>query len=95
MYSHAALSQQYDIEDFITPHADRIINAHVYHREYPEGGHVPPESPADIEERLSLLLDTGCDWWVVEIREPNALLKTKKVIEVYLSRRYPETLPRG
>ena len=48
-------SQQYTVEDFVTPHADRVFNAHIYHTEIPGQGHIPPEKKEDIEDRLSLL----------------------------------------
>ncbi|MFC1822353.1 TIM barrel protein [Thermodesulfobacteriota bacterium] len=78
------LSQQYAVQDFVTPHTDRVFNAHIYHREVSKLGHLPPENLADIEERLNLLDNIGCRWWVIEIKETEALLKTKKIIDAYL-----------
>jgi len=77
-------SQQYAIEDFVTPHADRVFNAHIYHTEISGQGHVPPKKMEDIEERLFLLQDIGCEWWVIEIKEVEELLKTKKIVDEYL-----------
>jgi len=74
-------SWQYTIEDFVTPHADRVLNAHVYHTEIPGQGHIPPEKMEDIEDRLALLQEIGCKWWVLEIREPEGLLKTRKIVD--------------
>jgi sugar phosphate isomerase/epimerase len=78
-------SQLYALEDFLTPHLDRILNAHVYHTEISGVGHVPPEDVADIEARLRLLQGIGCDWWVIEIREMEGLLKTKRIVDDYLA----------
>jgi sugar phosphate isomerase/epimerase len=78
-------SQQYTVEDFVTPHADRVFNAHIYHTEIPGKGHIPPEKKEDIEDRLSLLKAIGCKWWVLEIREVEGLLKTKKIVDQYLA----------
>ena len=78
-------SQQYNIEDFVTPHANRVFNAHIYHTEIPGQGHIPPEKKEDIEDRLSLLKAIGCEWWVIEIREIEGLLKTKKIVDEYLT----------
>jgi sugar phosphate isomerase/epimerase len=78
-------SQQYTVEDFVTPHADRVVNAHIYHTEIPGQGHIPPEKKEDIEDRLSLLKAIGCAWWVLEIREVEGLLKTKKIVDEYLA----------
>jgi sugar phosphate isomerase/epimerase len=78
-------SQLYTFEDFVTPHLDRILNAHVYHTEISGVGHVPPEDVADMEARLRLLQAVGCDWWVIEIREMEGLLKTKRIVDDYLA----------
>jgi sugar phosphate isomerase/epimerase len=78
-------SQQYTVEDFVTPHADRVFNAHIYHTEIQGKGHIPPEKKEDIEDRLSLLRAIGCEWWVLEIREVEGLLKTKKIVDEYLA----------
>jgi hypothetical protein len=40
----------------------------------------------DILARLALLQDIGCKWWVLEVREPNGLLQTKRIVEEYLTR---------
>ena len=78
-------SQQYAIEDFVSPHADRVFNAHLYHTEVPGQGHIPPENVQDIAERLVLLQEIGCPWWVIEIREPVGLLQTKEIVEAFLT----------
>lgn len=77
-------SQQYAVQDFVAPHTDRVFNAHVYHTEVPGQGHIPPETKDDIADRLMLLQEIGCDWWVIEIREPVGLLKTKEIVEACL-----------
>ena len=81
----SVVSHQYSLEDFITPHIGRVFNAHLYHKEVSGVGHLPPERIEDMESRLSLLVDIGCPWWVVELHEADALLQTMKVIEAYLS----------
>ncbi|NQU13236.1 MAG: sugar phosphate isomerase/epimerase [Desulfobacteraceae bacterium] len=78
-------SQQYAVEDFVTPHADRVFNAHIYHTEVPGQGHIPPENGEEIADRLALLQEIGCEWWVVEIKEPEGLLKTRGIIEACLT----------
>ena len=79
-------SRQYTVEDFVTPHADRIFNAHVYHTEIPGRGHIPPENGEEIADRLALLREIGCEWWVIEIKEPEGLLKTKEIVEACVTR---------
>jgi sugar phosphate isomerase/epimerase len=84
--SESIQTQYYKIEDFLTPHEGRVLNAHVYHIETPDLGHVPPERLEDIEERLDLLQTVACNWWVLELKEPKGLLHTKKLIDAYLTR---------
>jgi sugar phosphate isomerase/epimerase len=79
-------SQQYAIEDFVAPHADCVFNAHIYHTERPDLGHIPPDRIEDIESRLAILQQVGCDWWVIEIREVDQLLQTKEIVQEYLMR---------
>jgi hypothetical protein len=86
-------SQHYAIEDFVAPHADRVVNAHVYHTEVNGRGHAPPGCLEDIEDRLALLLDNGCDWWTLEVREVEGLLQTKKIVEEYLTRKENKANP--
>ena len=47
---------------------------------------MPPDRASDIEARLQLLREIGCKWWVIEIKEKEGLLKTKRIIDEYLSR---------
>lgn len=79
-------SQQYTIEDFVSPHADKVCNAHIYHTEILDLGHVAPKKREDIEDRLSLLRNIGCTWWVIEIREDKELLEARKIVDEYLHR---------
>jgi sugar phosphate isomerase/epimerase len=83
--SESISSHHYAIEDFVTPHADLVSNAHVYHTEVPGLGHKPPETIGEIQDRLDLLLDVGCSWWVLEVREADSLLDMKKMIDEYLN----------
>jgi sugar phosphate isomerase/epimerase len=89
-FGHAAVcesvkSQQYSVEDFVTPHADRLFNAHIYHREIPGTGHIPPDTLDQIHDRLALILSARCPWWVIEVKKPEGLLKTRDIVEQYLS----------
>lgn len=78
------LTGGYRLKDFVLPHPERVVNAHVYHEENAQG-HMPPASLADMESRLRLL-DTLplCDWWVLELREEKALRQTLDIVEEYL-----------
>ena len=78
-------SQQYEIQDFVTPHPERVRNAHLYHTEISGVGHIPPSTLADIEDRLILLEKIGCEWWALEIKDVEGLLKTKEIVDNYLA----------
>ncbi len=86
-------TQLYDTEDFISPHEGYVLNTHIYHTEIPGLGHVPPQQLEDIESRLDLLQNAGCNWWVIEIKEPEGLLHTKGLIDEYLTRLHLEQQP--
>lgn len=78
-------SQTYVVRDFISPHADKVTSAHIYHYEIPEVGHIPPTRVEDIASRLDLLMKTPCRWWVLEIRVAEELLQTKAIVDTYLN----------
>jgi hypothetical protein len=71
--------------DFVVPHAERVVNAHVYHTEVSALGHIPPERLEDIQDRLAILEDIGCTWWVLEVREKQGLLQTQRIVNEYLT----------
>ena len=80
-------SQTYRFRDFISPHADKVTSAHIYDYEVPDVGHIPPNRAEDIANRLDLLLQTPCRWWVLEIREATELIRTKSIVDDYLNGR--------
>ncbi|MBW1896858.1 MAG: sugar phosphate isomerase/epimerase, partial [Deltaproteobacteria bacterium] len=82
--SESIRSHHYSFEDFVTPHPDLIFNAHVYHTEIAGVGHVPPANLGDIEDRLRLLQEIGCEWWVLEVKDQKGLLQTRKIVDEYL-----------
>jgi sugar phosphate isomerase/epimerase len=87
-HAHACESiktHQYAIEDFVTPHPDRVLNGHIYHTELSNRGHIPPERLEEIEDRLEILKSIGCAWWVLEVWDEEGLLQTKKIVDEYLT----------
>jgi sugar phosphate isomerase/epimerase len=72
-----------ELEDFVAPHPERVVNAHIYHEEV-DDRHLPPESVDDIRGRLDLLTSLSCGWWVLELREEAPLLATLKAVRQYL-----------
>ncbi len=80
--AHSVETQHYSVEDFVLPHQDKVFNAHIYHEER-DDRHLPPGCLADVEDRLHLLSTLPCDWWVLELREEEALLQTLRVVNEY------------
>lgn len=80
-------SQYYTAEDFVAPHPDRVLNAHIYHTEIAGVGHVSPDRIQDIEQRLDILQKTACRWWVIELGDAEKLIQTKKLLDAYLKTR--------
>lgn len=88
--SPAVISGGWRIQDFIAPHPDRILQAHVYHEET-EAGHQPPANLAQIESRLRLLESLPlCTWWVLELHNEPALRQTRAIVEEYFQLRANE-----
>lgn len=81
--SPSVQSQRFDVEDLVTPHHRKVLNAHIYHEER-DDRHTAPGSLADLEDRLHLLTCLPCDWWVLELREEKALLETLRVVREFL-----------
>jgi sugar phosphate isomerase/epimerase len=83
--SPSVTSRHHLLEDFLAPHPDRILNAHVYHEETTQG-HMPPRYLEDIADRLRLLTTLPlCRWWVLELREEESLLHTMNVVRQFLA----------
>ena len=82
--SPSVVSHRFRVADFVMPHPERFLNAHVYHEEW-ASGHVPPEKLADLRDRLLLLQKLPlCNWWVLELREEAALLQTLGIVREFL-----------
>jgi hypothetical protein len=95
--SPSVRSQQFSFEDFVAPHPERFLGAHIYHEERDEG-HIPPQGIEDLADRLHLLRRLPlCDWWVLELREEKALLQTLDIVRGFLDRvsRYEISSPRA
>ncbi|MRR54354.1 MAG: sugar phosphate isomerase/epimerase [Deltaproteobacteria bacterium] len=87
-HAHAVrhLHPELDIcAEYVLPHRDRLLNAHIYHTELEGYGHLPPETLADISARLDLLgLAESCDWWVIELMNPAEVLHTRDLLRCHL-----------
>jgi sugar phosphate isomerase/epimerase len=82
--------RMFELEDFVMPNADRVFNAHIYHEEI-DNRHVPPECVDNVRGRLDLLMSLQCSWWVLELREETALLKTLGIVREYIENRGNES----
>ena len=81
----------YEIEEFVSPHRKRVVNAHIYHTEKDDNHH-PPETVEHLQDRLRLLQTLPrCNWWVLELREKQALVKTLAIVREFLDNREQET----
>jgi len=60
------------------------VNGHVYHEEK-DHQHLPPGNLEDLQDRLRMLHELPwCDWWVLELKEEQPLLKTLEVVQEFL-----------
>lgn len=72
-------------EQYVLPHKERVFNAHIYHTEIPWLGHLAPRSLEDIADRLEVLKRaTFCNWWVIELADPDEILKTRDFLDRYV-----------
>jgi sugar phosphate isomerase/epimerase len=75
--------------EYILPHRERVLNAHIYYTELEGYGHIPPANLEEISSRLDLLtLAESCDWWVIELMSPEELLRTRDLLRSYFDCRF-------
>ncbi|HYA12627.1 MAG TPA: sugar phosphate isomerase/epimerase [Thermodesulfovibrionales bacterium] len=87
-HAHACMKDACEV--YIKSYRDRVFNAHIYHTEIPRVGHIAPDSLDEIFDRLELLSSApSCDWWVIELFQPDEILRTRDFLKQYiqLSRR--------
>jgi sugar phosphate isomerase/epimerase len=71
--------------EYILPHREKVLNAHIYYTELEGYGHIPPQCLSDISNRLDLLGQAQlCDWWVIELMAPEELLRTRDLLRSYI-----------
>ncbi len=80
------LQQENLCKKYTYPHTDRVFNSHIYHTENAEIGHVAPKNLDQIVNRIEfLILETNCNWWVIELSKPDEILKTRDILIHYLN----------
>jgi len=80
--------------DFLGMVEHLVRGAHVYEIEKidPDTGmayHVYPRDLHMIEGMLERLLDTACDWWLVELNKPDEVDHTRSLLKAFLDKRFP------
>lgn len=83
--SSAAALSGYAAADFARLVRDHVRSAHVYEREDPH--HIAPESLDNIGPALEVLLESECDWWVVELFDAQEIRRTKDMLEAFVAER--------
>jgi sugar phosphate isomerase/epimerase len=82
---HAYACRKDECDMYIMPYQDRVFNAHIYHTEIPQLGHIAPNSLDEIFDRLKVLSSApSCDWWVIELSKPDEILKTRDFLNQYI-----------
>jgi sugar phosphate isomerase/epimerase len=69
---------------FLERVASRVVNAHVYEVERVGVGHIAPIDLRVIGPLLESLLHTGCDWWLIELADQEAVERTQALLLAYL-----------
>lgn len=86
-HAHVCASRDadgYSFEHYLLPNRARIVNAHIYHTETREEGHVAPKGIEDLYDRLELLKQApACTWWVIELKNINDVLFTRELLNRY------------
>ena len=76
----------YSAERFATDLGERIAGAHVYERECET--HHAPDDLDRIGDTLHALCDVGCDWWTVELVDPDDASRTAAMLGGFLDERF-------
>jgi sugar phosphate isomerase/epimerase len=79
-----AVSGQATCLDFLGEVQNYLFNAHIYEAEDPY--HIAPEDLGVIGPTLKALMGTPCDWWVVELDDPESVEKTRSLLEDFVNK---------
>lgn len=71
--------------EFLTSVKEHVVNAHIYEREEPH--HIAPQDLTLIQPQLEVLLQSRCDWWVIEHPGEEMVSQTKDLLQLFLSDR--------
>lgn len=85
--SSDAAKNGYSAARFARLVSEHVRNAHVYEREDPH--HIAPDSLDNIASALEVLLETACDWWVVELFDADEIRRTMQLLGTFMEAHYP------
>jgi sugar phosphate isomerase/epimerase len=71
--------------EFLISIKDHVVNAHIYEKEEPH--HIAPRDLKIIQPQLEALLQSRCDWWVIEHPGEQMVSQTKDLLQLFLSDR--------
>lgn len=80
--SSSANENDWPCVKFIETVASRIVNAHIYEAETHE--HVAPVDMSVIGGPIKKLMETPCEWWVVELSRSEDVLRTRRLLQKML-----------
>lgn len=69
--------------DFLKMVSPHVVNAHVYEAENPH--HIAPQDLDLIGPMLEHLLQTNCDWWVIELEDKQEVEHTRALLQSFLN----------
>ncbi len=90
--SPCVLNGEITAPDYIRAVAPWLRSAHVYDIELPDPAsgkflHHAPKDRACLEDRIRTLAGTGCEWWLVELGDPEEILRTVRFLREILADR--------
>lgn len=69
--------------EFLARIKEYVVNAHIYEKEEPH--HIAPKDLDLISPQLEMLLQSPCDWWVIELSGEEMVSQTKDLLQLFLS----------
>lgn len=85
----ARAQSRLSVKDYIAPYVERIRDIHLYEIESPDGRHLEPLNLERIGPILNYLLEQGITWWVIELKDNAAIIRTKQLLEREYFARFP------
>ena len=84
--SNAAQNGEMTIHEIIDLFAPRLMEVHFYEKEIDR--HYAPEDMQILGPVVDRLLETECAWWTIELDDFEDILRTRKLLGEYLSKKF-------